>query len=149
MTATAHAVVGAAIAAGTPLPISLPLALTSHFLLDLVPHWDFGTHFNNRPRYVSTILAAADVLFGLALVYFVFGSYVNPANLWLTVLASQLPDWIGAPYLFFNLKLKPAQVVLNFQRRFHGRLDLPWGIVTQLFLILPLITSTPPSVLAK
>lgn len=149
MTATAHAVVGGAIAAGTPLPISLPLALTSHFLMDLVPHWDFGTHFKNRPRYISTILAALDVLFGFALVYFVFGSYVSPVNLWLTVLVSQLPDWIGAPNLFFNLKLKPAEAVLNFQRRFHGRLDLPWGIVTQLFLIVPLLTSAPPSVLAK
>lgn len=150
MTATAHAVVGGAIAAGTGnLAVSLPLALTSHFFMDLIPHWDFGTHFKNRPRVVSTILAAADVLFGFALVYFVFGSYVNPVNLWLTVLAAQLPDWIGAPYLFFNLRLKPAEVVLNFQRRFHGRLDLPWGIVTQLFLILPLLTSTPPSVLAK
>lgn len=149
MTATAHAVVGGAIAAGTPLPVSLPLAITSHFLMDLIPHWDFGTHFKNRSRVASTILAALDVLFGLALVYFVFGPYVSPVNLWLTVLASQLPDWIGAPYLFFNLKFKPSEVAINFQRKFHGRLDLPWGMITQLLLILPLLTSGAPEVLAK
>lgn len=150
MTATSHAVVGAAIAASTSnLLIALPLALVSHFFMDLIPHWDFGTHFRNRPRHISVLLSAVDVLVGFIIVFVVFGGHVSPLNLWLTVLVSQLPDWVGAPYLFFNLKIAPAEAVLNLQRKLHSRLDLPWGIITQLLLILPLITSQAPNAFAK
>lgn len=144
MTATAHAIVGGVIAAGTPnLAISLPLALGSHFLMDLVPHWDVGTNFDKRPKTVSAILAAIDVLLGALIVFLVFGGSVNPLNLWLTVFFAQSPDWIEAPYLFFNLNFAPSRIIERIQHKIHSRLDLPWGIITQIFLILPLISETP------
>ncbi len=150
MTATTHAIVGGAIAAFSPnLAVSLPLALGSHFLMDLVPHWDAGTNFENRPKIVSAVMAAIDVIAGFVLVYLIFGGVVSPLNLWLTVLFAQLPDWIEAPYLFFNLNFAPSRIVERIQHKIHSRLDLPWGLVTQLFLILPLLTSGAPGVLAK
>lgn len=151
MTATTHAILGGAIATFSPnLAVSLPLAVTSHFLVDLIPHWDLGTNFDKRPRAVSVVLAAIDVLIGAFIVYLAFGSTVPPVNLWLTVIASQLPDWIEAPYMFFNLKFAPSEIVDKIQHRLHNKLDYPWGVITQLFLILPLITSSgAPGVFAK
>lgn len=150
MTATTHAIVGASIAAFSPsLAVSLPLAAGSHFLMDLVPHWDVGTNFDKRPKIVSAAMAAIDVLLGILIVFLVFGGSVNPVNLWLTVLFAQLPDWIEAPNLFFGSKFAPSVVMEKIQHKLHNKLDLPWGVITQLFLILPLLTSGAPQVLAK
>lgn len=51
MTATAHALVGAVIAAkvGNPF-LAYPVALGSHFFMDLIPHWDAGTSWEKKKR---------------------------------------------------------------------------------------------------
>lgn len=150
MIATTHAVVGGVIAVASPnLAVALPLAFVSHFFMDLIPHWDLGINFNNRPKAVSVVFSAIDVLIGAMAVYFVFGSNVQAFNLWLTVFFAQFPDWLEAPNLFFGSKFAPSVVIGKIQHRLHNQLDLPWGLVSQLFLILPLLTPSLPSVLAK
>jgi membrane-bound metal-dependent hydrolase YbcI (DUF457 family) len=45
MTATGHAIIGVAIAATIPNPfIAVPIAIGSHILADIFPHWDTGTN---------------------------------------------------------------------------------------------------------
>ncbi|MBI2012734.1 hypothetical protein HYS90_02270, partial [Candidatus Curtissbacteria bacterium] len=49
MTATAHALIGASIAAKITNPyLGIPLAIISHFVADLIPHWDAGTNHREK-----------------------------------------------------------------------------------------------------
>jgi len=49
MTATAHALIGASLAVKIINPIfGIPLAILSHFIADLVPHWDAGTNHKQK-----------------------------------------------------------------------------------------------------
>jgi membrane-bound metal-dependent hydrolase YbcI (DUF457 family) len=51
MTATAHALIGGAIAASIPNPaLGLPLAAISHPLVDMIPHWDFGLGWRKKKK---------------------------------------------------------------------------------------------------
>src|SRR3990167_8457941 len=63
MTATAHALIGASIASKVVNPaVGIPLAIISHFLADLVPHWDAGTNHRQKSPTRLKLEAAADVL---------------------------------------------------------------------------------------
>lgn len=103
MTETAHALVAGAIAAKFPNPlISVPLAFTSHFIMDAVPHWDIGTNWRTRAKNATGALAILETLIGITVTYFIFGGKVAPLTLFLTVGASLSPDWLETPwYIFF------------------------------------------------
>lgn len=128
MIAAAHAVVGAALAVSVTNPVvGLPLVLGSHFLLDMVPHWDFAT--NQKKSKKSLFWGAAfDVLLGFFLVLIFFGDYSRSLYFWSMVLVSQLPDWLEAPYMFLGLE-KPFIWVKKLQNIVHVKMNLPWGII--------------------
>lgn len=78
MTATNHALTGAAIAVTIRQPLlALPLALLSHFICDAVPHWDYILKFPLK-KYVAVL----DVIFAAVLTLIV---------VWQVYL---IPDWI-------------------------------------------------------
>jgi len=65
MTATAHALIGASIAVKVVNPIlGIPLAIISHFVADLIPHWDAGTNHRQKSLMRLRVEAALDVLLG-------------------------------------------------------------------------------------
>ena len=149
MTSTAHALVAGAIAAKfTDPPTAISLALVSHYIMDSVPHWDFGTNWRSRAKKVTGMYALAETLFGIWLSYTLFRSSV-PFVLWaLTVAASLLPDWIETPwYIFFAHQKKHApgdQASLvekisfqsyKIQSFFHAKAQLPLGILTQVVTV--------------
>ena len=79
MTATAHALIGASIASRFTNPIiGIPLAIASHFLADLVPHWDAGTNHRKKSILRFKVEAALDVTLGFALAFLLFSSLVEP-----------------------------------------------------------------------
>lgn len=138
MTATAHAIVGAAIAARIVDPaIALPLAFASHFVFDKLPHWDVMTeadHGNHKAIFIKSTL---DVLLGFSLIFLLFG--FSPLIL-LGAFAAQLPDWLEVPALL-GYKFKPFELNYRFQHWVHdvwfdSRLKAPWGIITQLIVVL-------------
>ena len=105
MTATAHALVSGAIVASVHNPaIALPLVLASHFFMDAVPHWDFGTNWRGRSKATTGAIAIADTILGFTLAYFVFGGKVAIPILFLAVALGNLPDWLEAPYYIFFAK---------------------------------------------
>src|SRR5512135_368108 len=105
MTATAHALVSGAIVAAIPDPrISLPLALASHFIMDAVPHWDFGTNWRSRSKTATGLIAVADTILGFTVAYFAFGGKVGLPILVSAVALGNLPDWMEAPYYIFFAK---------------------------------------------
>ena len=78
MTATAHALVAAAIARAVPNPyLAIPLAITSHFIMDAIPHWDLGADWRSRPKNITGALAIAETVLGITLAYFLFRGKVE------------------------------------------------------------------------
>lgn len=138
MTATAHALIGASIAAKITNPIiGIPLAIVSHFAADLVPHWDAGTNHKNKSLMRLKFEATLDVLLGFALVLLIFRSMAvaNPLYLFSMVIAAQLPDWLEAPSWMFGFKIPPFSWMDYLGHKLQSRLQLPWGLVTQVVTV--------------
>ena len=137
MTATAHALIGASIAARVTNPLlGIPLAIASHFIADLIPHWDEGT--NHRKKSIERIRleAAFDVLLGFGLVFLLFRNLVaDPVYLFSMVIAAQLPDWLEAPSAWFGIKIPPFSTMDWLGHKLQSRLQLPWGLVTQVVVV--------------
>lgn len=146
MTATAHALVSAAIAAAIPNPaLSLPLAFTSHFIMDVIPHWDFGTNWRDRSKSQTGMIAIIDTLIGFTVAYFLFAGKVSTPILLAAVTLGNLPDWMEAPYYIFFAKHKKdySQETAGFwetvtyriykmENIFHTKAQFPFGVITQL-----------------
>lgn len=148
MLETPHAFVGAAIAVAIPNPfIAIPLAFASHFVLEMVPHWNPHLHSETEkyghPTAKSTKIVVADSLIAL-----IGGSAVAASalpNFWhgITILlacfASVLPDLIEAPYFFLKIKNKMIEKWINFQRSIQSDTAVVPGLITQLITILAAI----------
>lgn len=136
MTATAHALIGASIAAKISNPvIGIPLAILSHFIADLVPHWDAGTNHRKKSSMRLKMEAAADVLLSMALTVLFFWGRVEPIYLFTMVFAAQLPDWLEAPSWMFGLKIPPFSWLDYLGHKLQSRMQLPWGLVTQIVTV--------------
>jgi len=149
MTATAHALVAGAIARAVPNPyLAIPLAITSHFIMDAIPHWDMGTDWRTRSKTITGALAISETVLGITLAYFLFRGKVETPLLLSTIIASELPDWLEAPwYIFFaNKNKKETSKKAGFWERLtyriyrrenmmHAKAGLPFGIITQVVTV--------------
>lgn len=149
MTSTAHALVAGAIATKFSDPATASvLALTSHYILDSVPHWDFGTNWRLRPKYITGMYAIVETLFGIGVSYYFFGRYTSFLVWSLAVIFSLLPDWLETPwYIFFARadKHEPSaraslieRVAYGFYKipnMFHSKTQLPLGLATQVITV--------------
>ena len=138
MTATAHALIGASLAAKIANPyVGIPLAIFSHFVADLVPHWDAGTNHRDKTSLRLKLEAVVDVLLGFALVFILFSTqtFQNPIYMFVMVISAQLPDWLAAPDYMFNLKIPPFSWMEKIGHETQTRLQLPWGLVTQVVTV--------------
>lgn len=151
MTATAHALVGAAIASRVADPATaIALAITSHFIMDTIPHWDMGTNWRDRSKSATGLLAIGETIFGFTIAYFLYqGNGIAPALLIATIIASLLPDWLETPwYIFFahskkNEPGKKAGVweqlsyqIYKVENNFHTKAQFPLGLITQVVTVL-------------
>ena len=145
MTATGHAVIGVVIAATFPNPVvAIPLALGSHILADLFPHWDPGTNRKDKTKERFFMEGAADVFLSLAITFFLVVYLFPSTNLlyaYVIVFAAQFFDWITSPYLFFKIE-KPGifKWFYDFQKKyFDTKLDKPWGVIGQVGILVLLV----------
>lgn len=135
MTATAHALVGGAIAASVKEPLlGITLSAISHPLLDMIPHWDFGWGWRQKTKIRLFLEVTFDLSLGLILAYLLFGQYVS--SLWYflaCVFVSEMWDMAEAPYWFFNWRFPPFSWIYNIQSRMQGRAkNVTMGILTQI-----------------
>lgn len=136
MTATAHALIGASIATTITNPYTgIPLAILSHFMADLIPHWDAGTNRRKKTIMRLRFESAADVLLGFALAFLIFGGKTNPTYLFTMIIAAQLPDWIEAPASKFGIEVAPFTWARWLGHKLQSRMQLPWGAVTQIVIV--------------
>jgi hypothetical protein len=143
MTATGHAVIGTVIAAKVSNPaIAIPVAIASHFLADAFPHWDTGYHRKQKSKQKFITESLLDVFLGFAVslaIVKLFFPQTAISYTFLMVVMAQLPDWLSAPYLFFDMKFVPFCWIYNLQKKFDSRLDLPWGFINQVAAIVLII----------
>lgn len=132
MTATAHALVGGAIAASISNPaIGLPLAALSHPFLDMIPHWDFGLGWKKKNKILLTIQASLDLVVGVALAYYFFGKYTDIWYFFGAIFLSEVWDLLMFPHIAFGWKFPPFSYFYNIQHEINKKAKLPWGILTQ------------------
>lgn len=140
MTATSHALIGASIAALVTNPyIAIPTAIASHFAADLIPHWDAGTNRRKKTLMRLRFEAAADVILGFILSFIIFGLFVSPVYLFVLIIAAQLPDWLEAPSSKFGINIPPFSWVEWLGHKLQNRMQLPWGLVTQIVVVLLIV----------
>ena len=143
MTATAHALIGASLAVKFTNPIvGIPLAIISHFAADMIPHWDAGTNHSKKSLARLRVEATCDVLLGFALVFLIFRNLVDPLYLFVMVIAAQLPDWLEAPAFMFGINTPPFSWLNWLGHKIQTRLQLPWGLVTQIVVVGLLLLAT-------
>lgn len=145
MLETPHALVGAAIATKIPNPaVSLPLAFASHFVLDMVPHWN--PHLNTELKKhghvtkKSTYIVVADVVLSLVLGSFVATNFAT-SNIHMFYIFGGaffgvLPDVVEGPYFFLKWKNELVQKWLKFQKSIQVDTTVVPGLVTQLSTII-------------
>lgn len=125
MTATGHAIVGAALVAKIPdLRISLPLALASHFIGDLPDHWDAGNNWRQKGMKKVFWGAVIDLALSYILVATIFVSWLrfDPISMFLGAFVAQLPDFLEFPYFFLHWHNVPWKWVNDLQMIFHKKL---------------------------
>jgi len=136
MTATAHALVGGAIAYSVQNPaLGIPLSLLSHPVLDMIPHWDFGWGWRKKTKLKLFCEASLDLTVGIVASYAVFGQFINIYYFLACVLGSILWDLLEIPYWFFNWRFFPFSTLHSIQHHIQGRAKLPWGILTQVITV--------------
>ena len=141
MTATAHALVGGAIAASVANPaIGLPLAALSPPLIDMIPHWDFGWGWKKKTKLTLFLQASLDLILGLVLAYILFGRNVDPLYFILAVFLSEVWDIIEAPYWFLGWRFPPFSYIYNIQSKLQGKTKtVGAGILTQVGTVIGLV----------
>lgn len=150
MTSTAHALVAGAIAAHFTNPVTaFAIAISSHFVMDSIPHWDFGTDWRNRSKTQTGAYAIAETLFGIGLALFIFHSSVAFPLLIITIIASLIPDWLEAPWYIFFAKNNTHGIRKNagvlerisygfykIPNVFHSKTTFPLGVITQIVTVI-------------
>jgi hypothetical protein len=140
MLAASHALIGASIAQIIPNPyLGLPLSLLSHFLGDLIPHWDFRTRKVKRKKLTTITVSLTDAAIGFGLGLIFFGSQIPLKYLVAMMFAAQLPDWIEAPFHILEWNFPPFSSIKKLQSRLHNKKDLPWGLALQLLVVVALL----------
>ncbi len=137
-------IVGAAIATKVVHPaLAIPLAFGSHFILDILPHWN--PHLNTetkkfgKPTKKSTILVIVDTLFSLGIGFFIASRSLPDINkafiILLCCLTAALPDIIEGPYFFLNMRNKYIERWIAFQKSLQNNASAFWGLTTQIIIV--------------
>lgn len=92
MLITPHATLGAAIAVQVGGPIALPLAVASHFALDMIPHWQ-AVLFPYKPTPKAWVVLVIDLFFSLVFVHYI--AQIHPGQslfIWTCAALAVAPD---------------------------------------------------------
>jgi len=145
MLLTPHAMVGAAIGASTDnLAYIIILAILSHFILDFIPHFDWGTwHEGDKKFKLVTkdyLLVGCDISILLILTYFLWHNVGSNIYILVGMFFAVLVDLIfNVP--FWQEFTRNAPILKNIQKiheKVHFRLKQKYwylGVITQTLVI--------------
>jgi len=144
-----HSLAGAFIAYQVPNPaVSLPACLLSHFILDLIPHWNpslsddkkrFG-RVSSKTFLIILVDSFVGLVLGLTLAYrklpYLDQSLVVIMGSFLAV----LPDLLEMPYFFFCIDNPLIKKLRKFQSSHQFKVSFWPGIISQIFLTILLLS---------
>lgn len=139
-----HTVVGATIASKIPNPIiAIPAAFLSHFLLDIIPHWNPHLYTEKkqfgRPTAKSTRIVVIDIILSLAagffIAYLAWPNVSQAATIIAASFAAVVIDVVEGFYFFFNINGGLERLV-KFQRRVQWNVGPLPGLFVQAAIIL-------------
>lgn len=145
MLETPHVAVGIAIASKIPNPLlAIPLALASHFILDMTPHWN--PHINREikklgyPTKKSLNIIRADSLIalvmGLTIAYQAIPNSMQAFNVLACSFFAVLPDVVEIPYYFFRRKDFIVEKWITWQKSIQNDVA-PWlGLTVQAIIVI-------------
>ena len=144
----AHALTGGVIAykIGNPA-LALPLAFVSHFIVDLLPHWN--PHLAKEKKrfgFISkktTFLVVVDSLIGLTLgLFLAFKALPDIKRMFFVVAGCFLaifPDLVEAPFYFLHQKGKLMKKIVNFQGKIQYNAPFWPGMLFQVLYVSALL----------
>lgn len=138
MLETPHVALGIAIAAAVPNPIvSIPLAFASHFILDMVPHWN--PHLNTETKRYGHLTNTTLLIIGIDLACaLLLTIYLGRKDIvvYIAALVAIMPDLVEAPYYLFGYKNKYLDIWIKSQKSIQSDANLFWGLLTQVLTLL-------------
>ena len=131
MTGINHGLVGGLIARLLPLPIALPMALASHFVLDTLPHYGIDQKQRDRSKFWKLFfIIDAFATLGLA----IYAIQQKHYAMFLGGLIATAPDYFWVIIIIkkrsFNLSSQT-----NWFTKWHAgiqKLERPWGLWIEL-----------------
>lgn len=140
-----HAVIGATIATkvGSPL-LSLPLTLLSHYIFDLIPHWNPHIYrevnhegrVSERSKKIILIDGLLALVVGTLVALRFYPDLARVAVVLAACFLAVLPDLIEAPYFFFfHSRNKYLVSYIKLHRRFQKKSSFWPGILTQIVIL--------------
>lgn len=137
VTATNHVLAGALLGSVLPLPVALPVAFMSHFVMDKIPH--FGTEESQRNHstfYKSVVFADIAIAITLALVAIHLHKWVMLA----AGFAAYSPDSTLVFYYLthgHDFNIQPRNGFMKFHLAMQY--ERPWGIIPEAAVALALL----------
>jgi hypothetical protein len=139
-----HAIVGATIATKVSNPfLSLPLAFLSHFLLDILPHWNphiftemqASGKISKKSVVIIFLDALMALLFGLFLAFRFWPKIDRVTIILLGSFLAVAPDLIEAPYFFLRAKNEFLLKLIKFQNKVQWKTRPLVGIISQIAVL--------------
>jgi len=112
------------------------LALSSHYILDAIFHWNIYP-----PQLKNPILpVAADIVSGLALAWIIVGNNIFSLPIIIAIIASNTPDVIQALWFIAGQPTSKRFRLFTLPLRFHDKIqwetnNIAPGLISQLILI--------------
>jgi hypothetical protein len=145
MLLTPHALVGGAIGANIEsVPLVIILAILSHFILDTIPHFDWGTYHENKDFRLGLkdyLLVAGDIVLLLIFTLILWHNIRNNPNIMIGGFFAILVDLIdNVPFWKDYLrKIKFFAGLHAVHEKIHYRLKFKYwyvGVLTQIAVII-------------
>lgn len=137
MLATNHALTGAVLGALLPLPLAIPAAFASHFILDTLPHYGIKPKLRNKSKTYKLIVVA-DIT--IALIGSLGLALLNKWQMNLCAWIAWSPDLFWVVYV---LNHKDLQIIpKNWFTRLHLKIqwaEWPWAIAVEAVLFAALL----------
>jgi hypothetical protein len=130
-----HGLTGGLIAHFLPLPVALPLALASHFLMDMLPHYGIPNSQRDKSSFWKIFFVIdAFATLGLA----IYAILDNHVDMFLGGLFATMPDYIWVGRIIKTRSFNLSNNTNKFTK-WHVKIqgyERPWGIWVEIPLAL-------------
>ncbi len=126
-----HALAGGLIAKLVPWPLAIPLALASHFLLDMLPHYGIPHHLRDDSKFWK-VFFTIDFFATLSLAFWAISN--QHYALYFAGQIAVLPDFVWVAHVVRHRSFSLSKSTSRYEK-WHMRIqrfERPWGLWLEL-----------------